>query len=84
VIYIKVILQRVKLVHVKLLLIITEDIIVQTGLGIHPASYKMGTGSFPGVKRPERGFEHPLHLAPRSKKEWSYTSAPPLGLRDLF
>jgi hypothetical protein len=23
---------------------------VQTGPGAHPASYKMGTGSFPGVK----------------------------------
>jgi len=29
----------------------------------------MGTGSFPGVKRPERSFDHPLHLAPRLKKE---------------
>jgi hypothetical protein len=25
---------------------------VQTGPGVHPASYRMGTGSFPGVKRP--------------------------------
>ena len=25
----------------------------------HPASYTMGTGSFPGVKRPSRGFDHP-------------------------
>ena len=25
---------------------------VQPGPGAHPASYKMGTGSFPGVKRP--------------------------------
>ena len=25
---------------------------VQTGPGAHPASCKMGTGSFPGVKRP--------------------------------
>ena len=24
-----------------------------------PASYTMGTGSFPGVKRPGRGFQHP-------------------------
>ena len=29
---------------------------VQTGLG---ASYTMGTGSFPGVKRPGRGVDHP-------------------------
>ena len=37
--------------------------------GAHPASYTMGTGSFPGVKRPGRGVDHPLHLAPRLKKE---------------
>jgi hypothetical protein len=37
----------------------------------HPASYAMGTGSFPGVKRPGRGVAlttHP-HLALRLKKE---------------
>jgi hypothetical protein len=32
---------------------------VQTGPGNHPASYTMGTGSFPGVKRPGRGVDHP-------------------------
>jgi hypothetical protein len=32
---------------------------VQTGPGDHPASYTMGTGSFPGVKRLERGVDHP-------------------------
>jgi len=52
---------------------------VRTGPGTHPASYTMGTGSFPGVKREGRG-----HLAPRLKKEQSYTSTPPLGLRGLF
>ena len=31
---------------------------VQTGPGAHPASYTMGTGSFPGVKRPGRGVDH--------------------------
>jgi len=31
----------------------------QTDPGAHPASYKMGTGSFPAVKRPEHGFDHP-------------------------
>jgi len=30
---------------------------VQTGAGTHPASYAMGTGSFPGEKRPGRGAE---------------------------
>ena len=32
---------------------------VRTGPGAHPASYTMGTGSFPGVKRPGRGVDHP-------------------------
>jgi hypothetical protein len=41
---------------------------VQTGPGAHPASYTMGSGSFPGVKRPGRGVDHP-HQVPRLKKE---------------
>jgi len=32
---------------------------VQTGPGAHPASYTMGNGSFPGLKRPGRGVDHP-------------------------
>jgi len=44
----------------------------------------MGTGFFPVVKRPGRGFDHPFHPALRFKKEYSYTSTPPLGLRGLF
>jgi hypothetical protein len=32
---------------------------VQTGPGAYPASCTMGTGSFPGIKRPERGVDHP-------------------------
>ena len=28
-------------------------------LGAHPASYTMGTGSFPEIKRTERGVDHP-------------------------
>jgi len=32
---------------------------VQTGPGAHPASYKMVTGLFPGVKRPWRYVDHP-------------------------
>jgi hypothetical protein len=42
---------------------------VQTGPGAHPAYYTMGTASFPGVKRPGRGVDHPSHIAPRLKKE---------------
>jgi hypothetical protein len=33
---------------------------VQTGPGAHPTSCTMGTGSFPGVKRPGRGADYPL------------------------
>ena len=44
---------------------------VQTGPAAHPASYTMGTGSFPRVKRPGRGNDHPSHLVPRLKKEYS-------------
>jgi hypothetical protein len=57
---------------------------VQTGPGAHPASCTMGTGSFPGVKRPGPGTDHTTHLAPRLKEEYSYTSTPPLGLCGLF
>jgi len=32
---------------------------VKTDPGVHPASYTMGTGPYPEVKRPGRGVEHP-------------------------
>jgi len=32
---------------------------VQTSPGAHPASYVVGAGSLPGVKRPGRGVDHP-------------------------
>jgi len=32
---------------------------VQTGPVTHPSSCKIGIESFPGVKRPERGVDHP-------------------------
>jgi hypothetical protein len=38
---------------------------VQTASEAHSASYTKGTGSFPGVKRSERGVDHPPHLGPR-------------------
>jgi hypothetical protein len=41
----------------------------QNGPEAHPASYAMGTGSFPGLKRPGRGVDHSPHLRPRLKKE---------------
>ena len=57
---------------------------LQTSPGAYPASYTMGTGSFPRVKRPGRGVDNPPHLEPRLKKEQSYTSAPPVGFQGLF
>jgi hypothetical protein len=57
---------------------------VQTSPGAHPASYTMGTGSFPGEKQPGRCVKHLPHLAPRLKKEYSYTSTLSTGLRGLF
>jgi hypothetical protein len=32
---------------------------VQTGPDVHPVSYTVDTGSFPGVKRQGRGIDHP-------------------------
>jgi hypothetical protein len=54
----------------------------QTGSGAHPASYTMGTGSFPRVGRPKLGVDHPppfsaevkerveLHLYSSSGPSW--------------
>jgi hypothetical protein len=39
----------------------------QTGPGAHPASCTMGTGSFPWLKRPGRGADHPP--SPRTEVE---------------
>jgi hypothetical protein len=35
------------------------EIFRNTGIGAHPASYTMGTGFSPEVKRPGRGIDHP-------------------------
>jgi len=43
-----------------------------------------GYRCFSGVNRPERGSDHPPHLAPKLKKEYSYTSTTLLGLRGLL
>ena len=42
---------------------------VQTRTGAHPASYAMGTGSFPGVRWSRPGVDHPPPLAPRLNTE---------------
>jgi len=52
---------------------------IQTGPGAHPASYMMGAGSFPGVKWPGHGVEHPPHVAPVKERVQLYlysTSGP--------
>ena len=44
---------------------------VQTGPGVHPASYTMGTESLsPGVKWPGSGFDHP----PPSSALWAFVA----------
>ena len=57
---------------------------VQTGPGAHPVSYAMGTGCFPGVKRPGRGVDHPPPSSAEVKErvELYLYSSP--GLRGLF
>ena len=57
---------------------------VQTGPGAHPASYAVGTGSFPGLKLPRRGCDHKPQLEPRLKKKDIYICSPLLDLRSLF
>jgi hypothetical protein len=42
--------------------------IFHTGPGVHPASYTMGTGSFPGVKRPGGGVDQPPPSSPEVKE----------------
>jgi hypothetical protein len=50
---------------------------VQTGPGAHPASYTMGTGSFPGVKWPGRGGDHqPLSSAEVKERVELYLYSP--------
>ena len=57
---------------------------VQTGPGTHPASYTMGTGSFPGVKRPGSGVDHSPPSRAEVKERAKLYLYSPLGLRGLF
>jgi hypothetical protein len=45
----------------------------QTSPGAHPTSCTMGTVSFPGVKRPGRGSDHPPPPSAEAENENSYT-----------
>jgi hypothetical protein len=52
--------------------------VVQTGSGVHPTSYPMGTaGSFPEGKRPGLEADHSLPTSAGVKKMWIYSSTPP-------
>ena len=54
---------------------------VQTGTGNHAVSYKMSTGSFPGLKRPGRGVNHPSPSSAEVKERvelYLYTPSVPL------
>jgi len=47
---------------------VRESIPVQIGPGAHLTFYTMGSGSFPGVKRPGRGVNHPTPSSAEVKK----------------
>jgi hypothetical protein len=52
-------------------------VIIQTGPGVHPASYPMSTGGpFPGLKRPRREADHSLQTSVEVKDTWIHTSIP--------
>jgi len=51
---------------------------VQTGPGAHPASHTIGTGSFPGVKRPGRD-DHPLPSSAEVKERVELHLFSPFG-----
>jgi len=53
---------------------------VQNSPGAHPASYTMGTGSFPWVKRPERGVENPPPYSAELKERIDLYFYSPSGL----
>jgi hypothetical protein len=57
---------------------------VQTGRGAYPASCTMGTESFPGVKRPGRGVDHPPPSSAEVKESVELYLYSPLGLHGLF
>jgi hypothetical protein len=57
---------------------------VQTGPGAHPASYSVGIGFFPGVKRPGRDVDHISPPSSEGKERVGLYLSPPLGLSGLF
>jgi len=47
----------------------------QTGPGAHSVFCTMGTGSFPGVKRPGRAVDHPSPSSANIKERLSYNNS---------
>jgi len=57
---------------------------VKTGPEAHPASYTLGVGSFPGIKRPGCGVDHPPPSSAEVKERVELYLYSSLGLRGLF
>jgi len=58
--------------------------LVQTSPGAHTGSFTMGTGSFPEVKQPERGVDHPPTSSTEVKERVELYICPLQGFRGLF
>jgi len=56
---------------------------VQTGLGVHPASCTIGTGSFPGLKRPGRDADPSPIVVQWSRKSRAIPLLPLWAVRPL-
>jgi hypothetical protein len=48
-----------------------NNIKTETGSGVHPASYSVATGSFPGVKQRRREANHSPQSSAQVKNVWS-------------
>ena len=57
---------------------------IQTGPGVQPTSYTVGSWSFPGVKRPGNGTDYPSLSSAEDEGTVELYLFPPLGLRCLF
>ena len=68
----------------RILVVVRFSAPFQTGPGAHPTPYTMGTGSFPGVKRPGRGVDHPPPSNAEVQERVELYIRPHLGHRDLL
>jgi len=53
---------------------------IQTGPGVHPAFYTVGTSSFPGVKQPVHGTDNPPPSTTEGKETAELYLYSPSGL----